>query len=804
MAIFFRKHMFKTPRIKLASLGLLMAGAQASGSNYQKITGEDVFDEAAKFVYESDDTTTTGIGFKITVPKDECTGVLSEVFPTNKVTQNDTFVKTDRVITMEWESEPDGLWPGESWNNSTPLDLLKIEDCSLLNATIAFTSHAEGFTAEYGSKLSAKYVAPQASLHNFQELGLYNRNSVLLEGAVNFDSGSDTANITVKYSSNDDTTTGVGFAVKFSNTACTLSEVFDVDDHAIAAGIESTDADETSLAFGWASLDGSFPGSTEKDLATITFNNTGGDCQPYIKFTSSAAGYEERNLNEKPLTVEIDNINENSGKNQVIATVTGGTSGATYSLSADVDSPLSIDANSGQVSLDPNPNFEAKSAYTFEIEDNDGRTSGEITAYIINLDEIAPTISSDAAATATFKASAEGLRVVYTAAADDSWDISGGVTFSLSSEVSGLEINSASGEVSLDWVTAGKLATYTFSVKATDAAEMSSEQFVTLTINATGCMNKRAYNYNPLATGAGTCDMPTGTAAEKKRKRGKNFANTQLGKVNDMLVVGATVDSIMTDFETWVGSAGTNSKPNFGSIMNKLDRRGVEDAALTDDDKKARASLLRAGMAETKEAGKDAMIVPVANDKLLPKRFKAKLEAANIANLELKYGKERNTIAVEAIEDSTSGAEICGNADIRLDLLSEAVEVILETQGSVSLKCSDADTPVSILELVDDPDATDGLLNYTYKCWDGSAWGNEQSVAQYQSFECNDIETFVLSDTGTPPDEYNCDSKEQYWLEQGCACGGGDGDASVTGTAAWCTVLQTEWQNNCGAAQCSA
>ena len=641
---------------------------------------------------------------------------------------------------------------------------------------------------------------------NYQQLGLYDANGDLLEGAI-----SGQAAITVKYKSSSAETTGVGFAVKFSNTACTLSTlsgVSDVFSDAIAAGIESTDAAETSLAFGWASLDGSFPGSTEKDLATITFDNTGGDCQPYIKFTSSAAGYEERNLNEKPLTVEIDNINENSGTNQVIATVTGGTSGAIYSLSAGADSTLSIDTATGEVTLADDPDFEEKSAYTFQIEDNDGRTSGEITAYIINLDEIAPTISSADAATATFKASDGFDGVVYTAAADDSLDISGGVTFSLSNAGSGFEIDSATGEVSLHWATAGKLATYTFSVKATDAAEMSSsEKFVTLTINAKGCMNKRAYNYNPLATdddGPHACDMPTGTAAEKKRKRGKNFANTQLGKVNDMLVVGATADSIMTDFETWVGSAGTNSKPNFGSIMNKLDRRGVEDADLTDDDKKARASLLRAGMAETKEAGKDAMIVPVGTDKLLPKRFKAKLEAANIANLELKYGKERNTLEVKAIEDSTSGAEICGNADIRLDLLSEAVEVILETQGSVSLKCSDADTPVSILGLVDDPDATDGLLNYKYKCWDGSAWGNEQSVAQYQSFECNGIETFVLSDTGTPPDEYNCDSKEQYWLEQGCACGGGTGDATVTGSTAWCTVLQTEWQNNCGAAQCSA
>ena len=318
-----------------------------------------------------------------------------------------------------------------------------------------------------------------------------------------------------------------------------------------------------------------------------------------------------------------------------------------------------------------------------------------------------------------------------------------------------------------------------------------------------GCTNKRADNYNSAATqDDGSCTMPGGTAAEQKRKRGKNFAKSQLSKVNDML--GESADSIMDDLDNL--AASEEAKPNFGNIMKKLNRRGVEDADLTDDDKKARASLLRAGMAETKGAGKDAMIVPVVNDKLLPKRFKAKLEAANIANLELKYGKQRSIDDVQAIEISTSGTEICGDADIRLDALTQAVEVILETKDSVSLKCSDADTPVSILQLVDDPDATDDLLNYKYKCWEGSAWGDEQSVAQYGEFTCNGIETFVLSDTGTPPEEgYNCDSKEQEWLEQGCACGGDSNvPADNAGSTAWCGNLKTEWQTNCEAAQCSA
>ena len=583
--------------------------------------------------------------------------------------------------------------------------------------------------------------------------------------------------VKVSYMCDNAATTGVGFTLEFDKNALSFNEVSDVAQDAVASG-NLNDAGNM-LFFGFASLFGSFPGSENADLATITFDITtgvSGTSDLSIVKMSNAVGFA---FDGKPQEINFG-----------------------------APSELSIDANTGEVTLTTNP--VAQTEYTFEIKDSDGHMSGERSV------QITAAILGCTYATACNYNEDATVNDVSCTYADEGYDCDGNCldddndNVCNTDEVPGCTTATACNHNPLATDDNGS-CTYADEYKdcAGNCLNDDDGDLVCDENEEAGCMDKRANDYNPLATDAGTCDMPGGTAAEQKRKRGKNFAKSQLSKVNDMLGESATADSIMSDLVTLVQSAGAGSKPNFGSIMNKLNRRGDEDVSLTLDDKKARASLLRAGMAETKEAGKDAMIVPVANDKLLPKRFKAKLEAANIANLELKYGKQRSESDVLAIESSTSVTEMCGdtNADIRLDLLSEAVEVILETQDSVSLKCLDAETPVSILKLVDDPDATDDLLNYKYKCWEGSAWGAEQSVVQYQSFECNGIETFVLSDTGTPTEEgYNCDSKEQYWLEQGCACkSGGTANADQPiGSADWCKFLKEEWQTNCGAAQCSA
>ena len=98
-----------------------------------------------------------------------------------------------------------------------------------------------------------------------------------------------------------------------------------------------------------------------------------------------------------------DAIDENSGSGQVIYTATADDSadisgGVTFSLSADSDAALSIDADTGAVTLSTDPDFEAQSAYNFSVIATDaaGNESAAqaVTLDINNLDEVSPVITS--------------------------------------------------------------------------------------------------------------------------------------------------------------------------------------------------------------------------------------------------------------------------------------------------------------------------------------------------------------------------------------------------------------------------
>ncbi|MBL0499885.1 cadherin repeat domain-containing protein [Aeromonas caviae] len=189
-------------------------------------------------------------------------------------------------------------------------------------------------------------------------------------------------------------------------------------------------------------------------------------------------------------------INENSGAGQVVYTVTSTDSGdistgsTSYSLKAGADAALfSINAATGAVTLIGNPDYETKGSYSFTVVATDaaGNASEQVvTLGINNLDEVAPTITSAATATAISENSGAG-QVVYTVTSTDSGDIATGSTsYSLKAgaDVALFSINAATGAVTLignpDYETKGS---YSFTVVATDAAGNASEQVVTLGIN---------------------------------------------------------------------------------------------------------------------------------------------------------------------------------------------------------------------------------------------------------------------------------------------------------------------------------
>ena len=148
------------------------------------------------------------------------------------------------------------------------------------------------------------------------------------------------------------------------------------------------------------------------------------------------------NLDEVAPTITsgstASSIEENSGAGQVIYTATATddadvSDGVSYSLAAGADSALSINAESGEVTLSENPDYETNSSYSFDVvaTDSAGNASQQaVTLDITNIDDIAPIVTSGDSATSIDENSGSGQQV-YTVTADDSVDSSGDLTYSL-------------------------------------------------------------------------------------------------------------------------------------------------------------------------------------------------------------------------------------------------------------------------------------------------------------------------------------------------------------------------------------
>jgi hypothetical protein len=204
------------------------------------------------------------------------------------------------------------------------------------------------------------------------------------------------------------------------------------------------------------------------------------------------------NLDEIAPTIDsattVGTIDENSGSDQIIYTVTSVdaadiSGGVTYSLSEGSDSALRIDSITGDVTLVSNPDQEKQDIYTFTVIATDAAGNAserELTLNINDLDEVAPTITSDAVANSVEENSGSN-QVVYTATVDDSADVSAQpISFSLAeSSDAALTIDEATGEVTLtDNPDYTNKNAYSFTVIASDGAGNSNEgKSVTLSVN---------------------------------------------------------------------------------------------------------------------------------------------------------------------------------------------------------------------------------------------------------------------------------------------------------------------------------
>ena len=181
------------------------------------------------------------------------------------------------------------------------------------------------------------------------------------------------------------------------------------------------------------------------------------------------------------------NVDENFGANKVVyQTAASDASNLTYSLASGSDAALSIDASSGAVSLSTDPDYETQSSYSFTVVATDGagnKSEKAVSLGITNLDEVAPTITSSATGDVLGFQSK-----LYSGSASDSSDISGGITYSLKSNVGDeqlLNVNSSNGEVSLkSGVTnASTKASYDFTLVADDGVNSPAELAVSVDVD---------------------------------------------------------------------------------------------------------------------------------------------------------------------------------------------------------------------------------------------------------------------------------------------------------------------------------
>jgi hypothetical protein len=205
------------------------------------------------------------------------------------------------------------------------------------------------------------------------------------------------------------------------------------------------------------------------------------------------------NLDEVAPTIasgaSADSTDENSGAGTVIYTATADdtsdiSAGVTYSLGAGSDAGLDINPSTGEVSLISDADYEAKFSYSFAVVATDGAGNSSepklVTLNINDLDEAAPTITSNASNAILVNENSGAGQVVYTATATDSADTSDGFSFSLADETLGFSIDAESGVVTTN---ADFAANYedaqsqSFTVVASDVANNASEQEVTVAVN---------------------------------------------------------------------------------------------------------------------------------------------------------------------------------------------------------------------------------------------------------------------------------------------------------------------------------
>ncbi|MDG1694725.1 MAG: cadherin domain-containing protein, partial [Porticoccaceae bacterium] len=277
----------------------------------------------------------------------------------------------------------------------------------------------------------------------------------------------DGSQVTVQVAYNgESSTSGLGLLVHYDSSAVSLPQTPTVDSFgALVIGpsiLPDSDNNDNNpetdsvLNVAWAGFMGGWPGTNAADLVELTFDVADGTTNPIVLNFSSTS---------TPPGIEF------AGQDQIIQ------------LPSADPSELSINPETGDVTLSVNPDADSRSEYSFDIIANAGGESEQTasaTLQIVSVDILPPVINSGDTAVSIDENSGDD-QVVYNATVDDLSD----VTFSLASgSDASFSIDAVSGAVSLttnpDYEAQSQ---YSFTVVATDAAGNAAEQLVSMSVN---------------------------------------------------------------------------------------------------------------------------------------------------------------------------------------------------------------------------------------------------------------------------------------------------------------------------------
>ena len=266
--------------------------------------------------------------------------------------------------------------------------------------------------------------------------------------------------------------------------------------------------------------------------------------------------------------------------------------GITFAISGTDAASFSIDQNTGQVSILESPDAEIKDTYQIQIvaTDDAGNASTPLSVLIgINdLDETAPIITSPT--NVAINENIPANQVIYTATADDSADISNGVTFAITgTDADSFSIDSNTGDLSMLASPDAEIKdTYQINIIATDnAGNSSNPHSVLININnlddtpptITSPTNINVDENIPtnqtiyIATADDSADTSNGVTFELSGTDAASFSIDQdTGEVTILASPDAETKATYQIQITATDAAGNSSNPHTVSIaINNLD-----------------------------------------------------------------------------------------------------------------------------------------------------------------------------------------------------------------------------------------